>query len=124
VTTGCLWFTFLNHRRGRSGNIVIGILIPRSGQPVRIERRRQRTADDPSKESPTRCAMKAIDNVYGQRAYNLLNRNTSARQGVLTRDSATSNPQFRSDGQTGSYRFELVSINARVLTEVSLVTET
>jgi antitoxin PrlF len=51
-----LWFTFLNHRRGRSGNIVIGILIPRSGQPVRIERRRQRTADDPSKESPTRCA--------------------------------------------------------------------
>ena len=68
--------------------------------------------------------MKAIDNVYGQRAYNLLNRNTSARQGVLTRDSATSNPQFRSDGQTGSYRFELVSINARVLTEVSLVTET
>jgi hypothetical protein len=72
VTTGCLWFTFLNQRRGRSGNIVIGILIPRSGQPVRIERRRQRTADDPSKESPTRCAMKAIDNVYGQRAYNLL----------------------------------------------------
>jgi len=67
VTTGCLWFTFLNHRRGRSGNIVIGILIPRSGQPVRIERRWQRTADNPSKESPTRCAMKAIDNVYGQR---------------------------------------------------------
>ena len=83
MTTGCLWFTFLNHRRGRSGNIVIGILIPRSGQPVRIERRRQRTADDPSKESPTRCAMKAIDNVYGQRAYNLLSRNTSARQGVM-----------------------------------------
>jgi len=83
VTTGCLWFTFLNQRRGRSGNIVIGILIPRSGQPVRIERRRQRTADDPSKESPTRCAMKAIDNVYGQRAYNLLSRNTSARQRVM-----------------------------------------
>ena len=73
----------LNQRRGRSGNIVIGILIPRSGQPVRIKRRRQRTADDPSKESPTRCAMKAIDNVYGQRAYNLLSRNTSARQGVM-----------------------------------------
>ncbi len=83
MTTGCLWFTFLNHRRGRSGNIVIGILIPRSGQPVRIERRRQRTADNPSKESPTRCAMKAIDNVYGRRAYNLLSRNTSARQGVM-----------------------------------------
>ena len=83
MTTGCLWFTFLNHRRGRSGNIVIGILIPRSGQPVRIERRWQRTADNPSKESPTRCAMKAIDNVYGQRAYNLLSRNTSARQGVI-----------------------------------------
>jgi len=114
-----LWFTFLNHRRGRSGNIVIGILIPRSGQPVRIERRRQRTADDPSKESPTRCAMKAIDNVYGQRAYNLLSRNTSASRGLwsrrlrvrywhggsqhLTRDSATSNPQFRSDdGSLGS----------------------
>jgi hypothetical protein len=85
VTTGCLWFTFLNQRRGRSGNIVIGILIPRSGQPVRIERRWQRTADNPSKESPTRCAMKAIDNVYGQRAYNLLSRNTSARQGVRSR---------------------------------------
>ena len=83
MTTGCLWYTFLNHRCGRSGNIVIGILIPRSGQPVRIERRRQRTADDPSKESPTRCAMKAIDNVYGQLAYNLLSRNTSARQGVM-----------------------------------------
>ena len=84
MTTGCLWFTFLNHRRGRSGNIVIGILISRSGQPVRIERRQQRRpADDPSKESPTRCAMKAIDNVYGQRAYNLLSRNTSARQGVM-----------------------------------------
>jgi hypothetical protein len=27
--------------------------------------------------------MKAIDNVYGQRAYNLLSRNTSARQGVM-----------------------------------------
>jgi hypothetical protein len=27
--------------------------------------------------------MKAIDNVYGQRAYNLLSRDTSARQGVM-----------------------------------------
>jgi len=29
--------------------------------------------------------MKAIDNVYGQRAYNLLSRNTSARQGLWSR---------------------------------------
>jgi hypothetical protein len=27
--------------------------------------------------------MKAIDNVYGQLAYNLLSRNTSAMQGVM-----------------------------------------
>jgi hypothetical protein len=27
--------------------------------------------------------MKAIDNVYSQRAYNLFSRNTSARQGAM-----------------------------------------
>ena len=36
-----------------------------------------------AKNRPLAVLMKAIDNVYGQLAYNLLSRNTSARQGVM-----------------------------------------
>jgi hypothetical protein len=49
---------------------------------------------------------------------------------ALTKSAADFNwsrrpsPFLVDDRQTGSYRFELVSINARVLTEISLVTET